>query len=136
MFAAPATPAVSAAFAWLAVTIPATPTNAAWAAVAAFAARLPTVVATVWAFAATVAATVAPESLLRAAETAANFAAIADFANLGETDPFYAELARICEANHGLWCKEAEDYLLANAPRVEIGEPKELVKERIIRLGE
>ena len=62
--------------------------------------------------------------------------AIADFAKLGESDPFYAELARICEANHGLWCKEAEDYLLAHAPKVEIGEPKELVKERIIRLGE
>ena len=29
-----------------------------------------------------------------------------------------------------------EDYLLANAPRVEIGDPKELVKERIIRLDE
>ncbi len=38
-------------------------------------------------------------------------------------------------ANNGLWCKEAEDYLLAHAPKVEIGEPKELVKERIIRLG-
>ena len=30
---------------------------------------------------------------------------------------------------------KAEDYLLAHAPKVEIGEPKELVKERIIRLG-
>ena len=62
--------------------------------------------------------------------------AIADFAEKGKTDPFYAELDRICSANRGLWCKEAEDYLLANAPKVEIGEPKELVKERIIRLGE
>ena len=62
--------------------------------------------------------------------------AIEDFAKLGETDPFYAELAKICEANHGLWCKAAEDYLLANAPKIEIGEPKELVRERIIRLGE
>ena len=60
--------------------------------------------------------------------------AIEDFARLGVTDPFYGELAKICEQNNGLWCKEAEDYLLANAPRVEIGEPKELVKERIIRL--
>ena len=34
-----------------------------------------------------------------------------------------------------LWCKEAEAYLLAHAPKVEIGEPKELVKERVIRLG-
>lgn len=62
--------------------------------------------------------------------------AIADFAKLGETDPFYAELAKICEANNGLWCKAAEDYLLAHAPKIEIGEPKELVRERIIRLGE
>ena len=62
--------------------------------------------------------------------------AIEDFAKLGETDPFYAELAKICEANNGLWCTAAEDYLLAHAPKVEIGEPKELVKERIIRLGE
>ena len=60
--------------------------------------------------------------------------AIEDFAKLGATDPFYAELARICAQNHGLWCKEAEDYLLANAPKIEIGEPKELVRERIIRL--
>ena len=61
--------------------------------------------------------------------------AIADFAKLGESDPFYAELAKLCEANNGLWCKAAEDYLLANAPKIEIGEPKELVKERIITIG-
>ena len=61
--------------------------------------------------------------------------AIEDFAEKGKTDPFYAELDRLCSANNGLWCKEAEDYLLAHAPKVEIGEPKELVKERIIRLG-
>ena len=61
--------------------------------------------------------------------------AIDDFAKLGEKDPFYAKLAEICEQNNGLWCKQAEDYLLANAPKVEIGEPKELVKERIIRVG-
>ena len=60
--------------------------------------------------------------------------AIEDFAERGKTDPFFAELDRICSTNNGLWCKEAEDYLLANAPKVEIGEPKELVKERIIRL--
>ena len=62
--------------------------------------------------------------------------AIEDFARLGATDPFYAELARLCEANHGLWSKEAEDYLLSRAPKIEIGEPKELVKERVIRLSE
>ena len=56
--------------------------------------------------------------------------AISDFAEKGRTDPLFAELDRICSANKGLWCKEAEDYLLANAPKVEIGEPKELIKER------
>ncbi len=61
--------------------------------------------------------------------------AIEDFTKLGKTDPFYAELARICATNKGLWCKEAEDYLLANALKVEIGEPKELVKERVITLA-
>ncbi len=58
--------------------------------------------------------------------------AIADFAEKGKSDPFYSELDKICSANHGLWCKEAEAYLLANAPKIEIGKPKELVRERII----
>ena len=56
--------------------------------------------------------------------------AIADFAEKGKTDPLFAELDRICSANAGLWCKEAEDYLLANAPKLESGEPKETIKER------
>ena len=56
--------------------------------------------------------------------------AIADFAEKGKDDPFFAELDRICSAHNGLWSKEAEDYLLANAPKMEIGEPKELIKER------
>ncbi len=60
--------------------------------------------------------------------------AIADFAEKGRSDPFYAELDRICAANNGLWCKEAEECLLANAPKVEIGEPKEKVVERRIVL--
>ncbi len=60
--------------------------------------------------------------------------AIDDFAKLGESDPFYAELDRICSANSGLWCKEAEDYLLANAPKIEIGEPVGKVIERRIVL--
>ena len=60
--------------------------------------------------------------------------AIVDFAEKGKSDPFFAGLDRICKANKGLWCKEAEDYLLANAPKVEIGEPKELVVERRITL--
>ena len=46
---------------------------------------------------------------------------IAEFSKLGKNDPFYAALDRICTANRGLWCKEAEDYLLAHAPKFEIG---------------
>lgn len=44
--------------------------------------------------------------------------AISDFAARGKTDPFYAELAKMAAANGGLWSKEAEDYLLANAPSI------------------
>ena len=43
---------------------------------------------------------------------------IADFARLGETDPMFAELARICAAHRGLWSREAEDFLLARAPKL------------------
>ena len=60
--------------------------------------------------------------------------AIADFAEKGKGDPFYAELDRFCSSNTGLWCKEAEDYLLANAPKVDIGAPKERIAERRIVL--
>lgn len=56
--------------------------------------------------------------------------AIADFAEKGKDDPFFAELDRICSAHNGLWSKEAEDYLLAHASKMEIGEPKELIRER------
>ena len=38
--------------------------------------------------------------------------AIADFAKLGESDPLFAALHEICEKNNGLWCAEAERYLL------------------------
>ena len=41
--------------------------------------------------------------------------AIADFAALGENDPVLARLAEIVAGNNGLWCAEAERYLLANA---------------------
>lgn len=41
--------------------------------------------------------------------------AIDDLARLGETDPMYKKLADIVAANNGLWCYEAEKYLLANA---------------------
>lgn len=44
--------------------------------------------------------------------------AIADFAKLGETDPFYKDLAEICERNNGIWSTEAEKYLLANAKKI------------------
>ena len=60
--------------------------------------------------------------------------AISDFAEKGKSDPFYAELDRICSANSGLWCKEAEDFLLANAPKISIGAPKEKIVERRIVL--
>ena len=58
--------------------------------------------------------------------------AIADFAEKGKGDPFYAELDRLCAANSGLWCKEAEHYLLANAPKVDVGVPMGKIVERRI----
>jgi len=44
--------------------------------------------------------------------------AIADFKNLGESNPVYAELHKICENSLGLWCVEAETYLLDNADKL------------------
>jgi L-sorbose 1-phosphate reductase len=44
--------------------------------------------------------------------------ALADFEEKGKAEPFYAELARIVKGNNMLWCKEAEDYLLANGPEI------------------
>jgi hypothetical protein len=44
--------------------------------------------------------------------------AIADFAERGKTDPFYAKLAEITGRNEGLWCAEAEKYLIAHAPEI------------------
>ena len=41
--------------------------------------------------------------------------AIADFAALGETDPLFAALHMIVENNNGLWCADAEKYLLEHA---------------------
>lgn len=40
--------------------------------------------------------------------------AIADFRKMGETDYVYSKLADITEANNGLWCYEAERFLLGN----------------------
>jgi hypothetical protein len=40
--------------------------------------------------------------------------AISDFKTLGQTDTRFAVLAQIVENNNGLWCVEAEKYLLEN----------------------
>jgi threonine dehydrogenase-like Zn-dependent dehydrogenase len=44
--------------------------------------------------------------------------AIADFEAKGRTDPFFRELAKRTAANKGLWSREAEEYLLANASKI------------------
>ena len=44
--------------------------------------------------------------------------ALADFAELGKTDKFYADLDAIVKAHNGLWCAEAEEYVLANAKNI------------------
>ena len=41
--------------------------------------------------------------------------AITDFAELGKTDTFYAELAKLVDKYNGLWNVEAEKYLLEHA---------------------
>lgn len=40
--------------------------------------------------------------------------AIEDFRKKAKEDPRFEGLADICEANHNLWCPEAEEYLLKN----------------------
>jgi len=45
--------------------------------------------------------------------------AIDDFSSLGEKNPYFAALAEICGRNKGLWCSEAERYVLTHAPRLE-----------------
>ncbi len=44
--------------------------------------------------------------------------AIADLHELGKTDRLYKALAEIVDRNGGIWCVEAENYLLANAPQL------------------
>ena len=44
--------------------------------------------------------------------------AISDFEEKGKSDPFFAELDRICKKHNGLWNAEAEKYLLANAKKI------------------
>ena len=44
--------------------------------------------------------------------------AIADLPELGKTNPLYKALADIVAKNNGLWCAEAEAYLLEHAPKI------------------
>jgi len=44
--------------------------------------------------------------------------AISNFRKKGKTSPLFAALADIVEKNNGLWCAEAEKYLLENAERI------------------
>jgi len=44
--------------------------------------------------------------------------AISDFRKKAETNPMFAKLADIVEKNNGLWCLEAERYLLENAEKI------------------
>lgn len=44
--------------------------------------------------------------------------AIDELDQWAEKDPLYKELAAIVKRNDGLWCAEAEEYLLSNAPQI------------------
>jgi len=44
--------------------------------------------------------------------------AIDDFEELGKTDPVFKKLHEICAANNGIWCPEAEKYLLEHAKMI------------------
>lgn len=44
---------------------------------------------------------------------------IAEFEEKGKTDPMFAELDKIVKRNNGLWCAEAEKYLLAHAKKLD-----------------
>lgn len=39
--------------------------------------------------------------------------AIEDFEKLGKDNALFAELDKICKKKHGIWCEEAEEYLLS-----------------------
>lgn len=39
--------------------------------------------------------------------------AIEDFEKLGKDNALFAELDKICKRKHGIWCEEAEEYLLS-----------------------
>lgn len=44
--------------------------------------------------------------------------AIKDFRKIGETNPFFHDLYMIMKKTDGIWCKEAEDYVIKNAPSI------------------
>ena len=44
--------------------------------------------------------------------------AISDLEELGKTNALYCELAKLVKKHGGIWNAEAEEYLLANAPRI------------------
>lgn len=44
--------------------------------------------------------------------------AISDFEEKAKDNPMFAKLAEITKGNNGLWCIEAEDYLLENAEKI------------------
>ena len=44
--------------------------------------------------------------------------AIEDFETLGKTDPMYKKLDGIVKSHGGLWCTEAEKYLIEHAPKI------------------
>lgn len=44
--------------------------------------------------------------------------AISDFEKLGQNSDFFKKLDEICKANKGLWCDEAEIFLLQNAKSI------------------
>lgn len=46
--------------------------------------------------------------------------AIADFEKAGQANPLFARLAEICARHKMLWNVEAEEYLLANAPKYAV----------------
>lgn len=43
--------------------------------------------------------------------------AISELKEMGSDNELYRNLAQVVEDNGGMWCKEAEEFLLANAPR-------------------
>ena len=44
---------------------------------------------------------------------------VRNFAEKGKEDPRFAALAEIVSRNHGLWCLEAEQYLLSHWEDIE-----------------